>query len=81
MVIYHIQQLYRDILTVTITLFYLVLVYVSIYAIELGWENIIKFLVIQIYAIKLSYLFNKSDINPRWVKMLLIEDDEEIKHN
>lgn len=38
MIVYYKQQLYRDIVTVTITLWYMLIGFVSNYAIMLGWE-------------------------------------------
>lgn len=59
MIVYYKQQLYRDIVTVTITLWYMLIGFVSNWAIILGWEELIKFVIVQIFAINLCYLVNK----------------------
>ncbi len=38
MIVYYKQQLYRDVVTVTITLWYMLIGFVSNWAIILGWE-------------------------------------------
>ncbi len=70
MIVYYKQQLYRDIVTVTITLWYMLIGFVSNYAIMLGWEELIKFVIVQIFAINLCYLVNKCDVNVKWEAMM-----------
>lgn len=70
MIVYYKQQLYRDIVTVTITLWYMLIGFVSNWAIMLGWEELIKFVIVQIFAINLCYLVNKYEANHRWDSMM-----------
>ena len=58
MVLYYKQQLYRDILNVTITVWYMIFAFVSGWAIRLGWNDLIHFLIVEIFAINLCYLVN-----------------------
>lgn len=70
MIVYYKQQLYRDIVAVNVTAVYLLLMCLAAYAINLGWENVIKFIILQIYAIKLSYFLNNYEMNQKWHKLI-----------
>lgn len=70
MIVYYKQQLYRDIVNVNVTIFYVVLMSVGVYAVKMGWENVMKFIIIQVYAVKLAYFLNKYEINHKWHKLV-----------
>lgn len=48
--------------------------FVSNYAIMLGWEELIKFVIVQIFSINLCYLVNKYEVNPRWKSLMNIKN-------
>ena len=77
MIRYYKQQLYRDVVNVNVTIIYVGVVVVAVYAVEMGWENVVKFVVVQMYAVKMAYLLNKCGIDRKWKSMC----DNSISYN
>jgi len=57
--VYYKQQLHRDILTVAISLWYLLVVFTAGFIVSYGWYDLIKYIVVQIYAVKITYFTDK----------------------